>query len=157
MSKVKVYLASPFFSDEQVERVTRVEKALADNPTVEAVFSPRLQQLDHLPFGTKEWAEAVYKNDVAHVEWADVVVAVHDFTGGTELHGVPHNHVDSGTAFEVGYAIAIGKPVILVHELGGIVNLMISQSLQAYLDRAEQVTWYDFNEMPKMEFTGDVL
>ncbi|WP_252893490.1 hypothetical protein [Lentilactobacillus senioris] len=35
-----IYLAAPFFSDEQNERVTRVEEDLAANPTVGEVFSP---------------------------------------------------------------------------------------------------------------------
>ncbi|MEH7117254.1 nucleoside 2-deoxyribosyltransferase [Neobacillus vireti] len=157
MNKIKVYLASPFFNDEQVERVQRVEKALDSNPTVSAYFSPRLNQLTHLPFGSKVWADAVYKNDVEHVDWADVVLAVLDYEGETELHGVRHGHVDSGTAFEIGYAIAKGKPVIIVHEKGGIVNLMISQSLQAYLTDADAVAEYDFDNLQNIEFTGEVL
>lgn len=156
---VKVYLASPFFDDEQVDRVKRVEQALLSNPTVTEFFSPRLNQLEHLPYGTKEWAEAVYLNDIKHIDWADVIVAVHDFTseGATELHGEPHYHVDSGTAFELGYAIGTRKPFVLVHELGGIVNLMLSQSMQAYFEKAEDVAGYDFNKMPKIEYTGDVM
>jgi nucleoside 2-deoxyribosyltransferase len=153
----KIYLASPFFSDEQVARVMRVEKALDLNPTVEAYFSPRLNQLTHIPFGTKEWSKAVFENDVKHIDWADAVVAVHDFTGDTILHGQKHSHVDSGTAWELGYAYATGKPIILVHELGGIVNLMLSESCHAYLTKAEHVEGYDFNKMPKIEFTGEVL
>lgn len=156
-NKVKVYLASPFFNEEQIERVERVEKALEANPFVEAFFSPRKDQLEHLPFGSKEWAEAIYQNDVKHVQWADVIVAVLDYDGDTELHGVRHGHVDSGTSFEVGYAIAAKKPVILVHEKGGIVNLMLSQSCQAYLNQAEAVKEYDFSTMPKIPFDGEVM
>jgi nucleoside 2-deoxyribosyltransferase len=157
MKKVKVYLASPFFSPEQIERVEKVEKALEDNPFVAEYFSPMREQLTHLPFGSKEWATAIYHNDVNHVDWADVIVAVLDYEGETELHGVRHGHVDSGTAFEIGYAIARNKPVILVHEKGGIVNLMISQSCQAYLEDAELVADYNFFKMPKIEFTGEVM
>lgn len=43
MSK-NVYLASPFFDKEQIERVERVEKALAANQTLSSVFSPREHQ-----------------------------------------------------------------------------------------------------------------
>ncbi|WP_225229126.1 nucleoside 2-deoxyribosyltransferase [Paenibacillus gallinarum] len=157
MNKVKVYLASPFFSEEQVDRVQRVEKALENNPYVGEFFSPRLEQLTHLTMYTAEWADAVYRNDVKHVDWADVVVAVIDYEGETELHGARHGHVDSGTAFEIGYAIAKGKPVIIIHEKSGIVNLMISQSCHAYLESAEAVADYHFINMPKMPFTGDVM
>lgn len=157
MRKVRVYLASPFFSEEQVDRVQRVEQALEDNPFVGEYFSPRLHQLDHLPFGSVEWANAVYHNDVNNVLWADVIVAVIDFDGETDLHGVRHGHVDSGTAFEIGMAVALNKPVILVHEKGGIVNLMLSQSCQAYLERAEDVAEYNFFKMPHIPFKGEVM
>lgn len=80
-----------------------------------------------------------------------------DYDGETELHGIRHGHVDSGTAFEVGYAIAANKPVVLVHKKGGIVNLMLSQSCQAYLGNAEAITNYDFKTMPKIPFNGEVL
>ncbi|MDY0394551.1 nucleoside 2-deoxyribosyltransferase [Virgibacillus halophilus] len=156
-NKIKVYLASPFFSEEQIERVARVESALEANPAIEEYFSPRKDQLEHLTFGSKEWAAAIYQNDIKHVQWADVIVAVLDYEGETELHGVKHGHVDSGTAFEIGYAIASNKPVILVHEKGGIVNLMLSQSCHAYLDRVEAVEDYDFNTMPEIAFEGEVL
>ena len=157
MKKVNVYLASPFFSPEQVERVERVEKALEANPFVGEYFSPMREQLTHLPFGSKEWANAVYHNDANHVQWADVIVAVLDYEGETELHGVRSGHVDSGTAFEIGMAVAMNKPVIIVHEKGGIVNLMISQPLTAYLEDADAVADYNFFKMPKIPFTGEVM
>jgi Nucleoside 2-deoxyribosyltransferase len=78
---MKIYLASPFFDQEQVERVKRVEAALEQNPTVTEVFSPRLQQDEHLEHGSDEWREFVYNNDIKHVEWCDAVVAVHDYIG----------------------------------------------------------------------------
>lgn len=154
---VKIYLASPFFSEEQTERVERVEKALKANPQVEAVFSPMRQQLDHLEFGSDEWVKAVFANDVKHIDWADVVVAVHDFTGETVLHGEPHSHVDSGTAWEMGYAYAKGKKTVIVHELGGIVNLMLSNGATAYLTSADQLETYAFNEMPEELYKGKVI
>lgn len=40
-----VYLAGPFFDDEQISRIERAEKALAANPQVNRVFSPRLSEI----------------------------------------------------------------------------------------------------------------
>ena len=154
---VKVYLASPFFNDEQIWLVSLLEDVLLINETVGEIFSPRLQQLDHLPFGSPEWSQAVFQNDVKHIDWADVVVAVIDFDGQTELHGQVHNHVDSGTAFEIGYAYATNKPVVLVHKKGGIVNLMLSESATAYVTKATKLLDYDFKAMPKVSYSGDVL
>lgn len=55
-----IYLAAPFFSDEQNERVTRVEEDLAANPTVGEVFSPRKNQLEQYEMGTKKWAQEIF-------------------------------------------------------------------------------------------------
>ena len=37
----RVYLAGPFFDDEQIDRIERLEKALTENQTVSDFFSPR--------------------------------------------------------------------------------------------------------------------
>ncbi|WP_077303000.1 nucleoside 2-deoxyribosyltransferase [Virgibacillus pantothenticus] len=157
ITKARVYLASPFFNDEQVERVKRVEQALEANPFVEAYFSPRKEQLDSLPFGSPQWANAVYQNDIKNIDWATHVVAVIDYDGETFLHGERHGHVDSGTAMEIGYAVASKKPVILVHEKGGIVNLMLSESCHAYLTSTDYVAEYNFLNMPKMPYKGGYI
>lgn len=155
--KKKIYIASPFFNEEQLTRVKLVEQALDNNPFVDQYFSPRQEQLTHLPLGSKAWSNAVFTNDVNNIDWADVVVAVHDFDGETTLHGSQHGHVDSGTAFELGYAYATGKPVVLIHEKGGIVNLMLSESSHAYLTKAVDVEEYNFITMPHSEYTGTVI
>lgn len=60
----QIYLAGPFFSEEQVERVARIEKALEENPTVTGFYSPRhhqesimkcLVQVGHKKFMKKIW------------------------------------------------------------------------------------------------------
>ena len=38
---MQIYLAAPFFSDEQIDRVARIEAALEANPTVTDFYSPR--------------------------------------------------------------------------------------------------------------------
>ena len=144
---MKIYLGSPFFNDEQVERVKRVEKALASNPTVTEVFSPRLQQDEHLEHGSDEWRDFVYANDIKHVEWCDAVVAVHDYVG---------EHVDPGTAFEIGYGKALNKFIVLYQEKDPVseapVNLMLTDSLDVYLQDIDKLAEYDFNEKKRNRF-----
>ena len=41
---MKIYLAGPFFSKEQISLIHSVEKALKNNPTVTEFHSPRLDQ-----------------------------------------------------------------------------------------------------------------
>lgn len=144
---MKIYLGSPFFNDEQVERVRRVEAALDKNPTVTEVFSPRKQQVEHLEHGSDEWRDFVYNNDIKHVEWCDAVVAVHDYEG---------EHVDPGTAFEIGYGKALGKYIVLYQEKDPIseapVNLMLTDSLDAYIQNIDDLAEYDFNKKEKIRF-----
>jgi nucleoside 2-deoxyribosyltransferase len=59
-----------------------------------------------LPAGLSPQALAahIYRANVAHIEACDAVAANLDFFRGAEP--------DSGTCFEVGYAVARGKPVV---------------------------------------------
>jgi nucleoside 2-deoxyribosyltransferase len=59
-----------------------------------------------LPAGLspQQLAAHIYRTNVAHIEACDAVAANLDFFRGPEP--------DSGTCFEVGYAVARGKPVV---------------------------------------------
>ncbi|WP_058910041.1 nucleoside 2-deoxyribosyltransferase [Entomohabitans teleogrylli] len=145
---VNIYLASPFFSDDQIDRVQRVEQALEKNKTVDKYFSPRLADPDNLEYGSMPWRDFIFKNDIKHLDEATVVVAVVDFF---------EDHVDSGTAYEIGYAHAFKKPLIIVQEKGHTLNLMISESLTRYVNSVEELASYDFTRLEKNVFTGDVF
>jgi nucleoside 2-deoxyribosyltransferase len=115
--KSEIYLASLFFSKNQIERVKRVEATLEVNPFIETYFSPRQNQLDELPFGSKGWRKAVFAQDIKCLEGANVVVAITDMDAvmdytyfdakkndwSTDTTEGPVD-TDSGTAFEIGYA-----------------------------------------------------
>ncbi|MGX5677390.1 nucleoside 2-deoxyribosyltransferase [Bacillus toyonensis] len=79
---VRVFIASPFFNDEQLNRVKRLERALSSNPFVADIFSARFYQHEHLTFGFTEWRTVVFHNDLKYLRRADVVVAIHDFVNG---------------------------------------------------------------------------
>ncbi|WP_371324917.1 nucleoside 2-deoxyribosyltransferase [Dechloromonas sp. ZY10] len=90
-----VYLAGPdvFFPD--IAARAAVQKALCGElglRPLHPVDQPELQ------------AETIYRHNLALIREAAGVVANLDPFRGAE--------VDSGTAFEVGYAIALGKPVV---------------------------------------------
>lgn len=53
--KNKVYLASPFFSDGQKDRIDQVITLLKQNPTIDndAIFNPQEHQFEQEPFGVK--------------------------------------------------------------------------------------------------------
>jgi nucleoside 2-deoxyribosyltransferase len=102
MKYQKVYLASGFFTEKQYKAVERAEKFLRSKGF--EVFSPREHQFEDIPFGTKEWRAAVFDNDVNHILWADFVFAILD------------EKMDEGTLWELGYAFAHGKPIVLFND-----------------------------------------
>lgn len=138
--KSKVYLASPFFNVVELERVDKVKEIL-DSKGLE-VFSPKEHQNPDLEFGSIEWRRATFKNDVDHIEWCDVVVAI--ISQG--------NYDDSGTAWELGYAYATEKPVVLVNLTGETINLMIADSLHALINSYEELKEYDFEEFKQIPY-----
>lgn len=145
---IRVFIASPFFTEEQLDRVKRLEHALMQNPYVAEIFSARFHQFEHLPFGSKEWRRKVFKNDLRNLRRADVVVGIRDFEG---------KYVDSGTAFEIGYAYALQKPIILINEKNATMNLMMADSLHAYFTKVDDLASYNFHRMPKAPYEGPVI
>lgn len=149
IEKARVYLAGPFFSEKQIDLVKQVEDALEANPFVEAFFSPMRHQAEYLPYGSDAWRQVVFGQDVDHVRWANVVVAITDFDG---------EDTDSGTAFETGMAYALDTPVILVNvDKSRPVNLMLSDSAHAYLESVQELEEYNFIKMPKSRYNGGVI
>jgi nucleoside 2-deoxyribosyltransferase len=113
----KVYLAGPLFSEAE-----RAFNLLIEACCLEAGFEVFLPQRD-APVLTAENGSEVFGAELRAIHAADLIVA--------NLDGMD---VDSGTAWECGYAIPLGKSVIGIrtdwrsfspHER---VNLMIEQS-----------------------------
>ncbi|MDG3374996.1 nucleoside 2-deoxyribosyltransferase, partial [Vibrio parahaemolyticus] len=75
----QIYLAGPFFSEEQVERIQRIEQALEDNTTVSTFYSPRHHQESDYEMFSAGWAQEVYQRDMTEVTDAQAVVAILDF------------------------------------------------------------------------------
>jgi nucleoside deoxyribosyltransferase len=144
-----VYLAGPFFDDEQIDRAERLEKALTSNPTVSSFFSPRQHQYEEYEEFTPEWAEVVFKSDRDALANADVVVAMLDFFGDDD--------VDPGTAWEIGFAGAVNKPVILVKEKAGKVNIMMTVPGHYFVSDAAEIATYDFDKMPENDWQGGLF
>lgn len=144
----KIYLASPFFDEEQIDRVSRAESALAKNETASSVFSPREHQHEEFEMFSHEWRIATYNGDVDAINDADIMVAVIDYVG---------QEVDPGTAWEFGYAVANNIPVIVVKEKEGAVNLMMGIPLTAYLTSVDDLATYDFDAVTEIPFSGEIF
>ena len=148
---VNVYLAAPFFSESQIKKVELLENALSKNKTVANFFSPmRCQHPESLPQEveafTPEWAKATMENDVNEINKADIIVAIVDFD---------HQDTDSGTAWELGYAIALEKPTYLIRFEDTIpANIMLTERNRAFFTQIEQVEEYDFLESKPIPYNG---
>ena len=136
----KVYLASPFFNDKEIERMGKCRDILRKKGL--DVFVPNEHQNKHLEFGSIEWRDATFKSDVNGIDSSDVVVAI--ISQG--------NYDDSGTAWEIGYAYAKGIPVVVVNVTGETINLMIADSLHALIESFEELEEYDFDKMNKKPY-----
>lgn len=141
---MKCYLASGFFNDFQNKHVKSAEDFLRQSKGFE-VFSPREHQNDELEFGSKEWRSATFNNDVDHIVWSDFVFAILD------------DDMDEGVLWELGYAFAIGRPIVILDLSNKVMNLMISDSLTAYFDGWEEALDYDYGTMKHKSYDGEVI
>jgi len=144
-----IYLAAPFFSDGQNERVNEVVGLLRANKTVaeNGIFIPSEHQQEDLEFGTFKWQVATFNSDVRQIRRADAVVAILDY----QYEETKENEPDSGTIFEIGAAWQAGIPVILVqYDESKKLNLMLAQSYTAFYngkDAIQALKSYDFNDL----------
>ena len=139
---MKIYLASPFFNDEELEYVCEAEQVLANKGL--DVYSP-MRHEDRDEKRTAAWSVKTFMKDVEAINKADAVVMLY--------HG---NYSDSGTAWECGFAYALNKPVIVVH-LGGPSNLMVHEGSRANVNGIEGIRFYDFSGMPELSHSGEMI
>ncbi|WP_288529351.1 nucleoside 2-deoxyribosyltransferase [uncultured Secundilactobacillus sp.] len=154
-----IYLASPFFSEGQNDRVNKVVSLLRENATIQSdgIFIPSEHQHEDLEFGSFKWQVATYNSDVRQVRKANAVVAILDY----QMEETAENEPDSGTIFEIGLAWQAGVPVILVQfDADKKLNLMLAQSYTALFNGAadiENLKDYDFNAMPQRYIDKEVF
>ncbi len=115
-----VYLAAPLFSEAERDFNSKLRDKIKS-----AGFKVFLPQEDSNNIkDEKNRQEIIFNKNVAAIERSDIIAAVID---GTD--------VDSGTAWEIGYAFAKGKPVIGLRTdfrtlgIEGTVNLMVERSV----------------------------
>ena len=140
---VKLYIASPFFNEKELGYIEQVENVLGKK---HLVFSPRHNNSKET-FGTQLWKTETYNTDINHILWADVVVAI--LSGG--------NYDDTGTAFEVGYAKAIVKPIVVFNPENKTLNLMVGEGLHAHITDLKELENYDFDTLPLISYRGEVI
>ena len=110
---MKIYLASPLFTDYERQKVK--EWAARLRGCGREVYVPMEHSIENaweLP--NYEWAKKVFDEDIKAIQEADEVYCIY--------YGL---YSDSGTAWECGYAYALGKAVRLIDESNEEVSLMV--------------------------------
>ena len=98
---MKVYLASPFFNEKEINIYEKVIALLREENDID-LFVPREHEIPNgWDMPNHQWAENVFAVDLLALQKAEVVVVLN--------HGL---YSDSGTAWECGYAYALGKKIV---------------------------------------------
>ena len=140
---MKIYLASPFFNDKELENVKLAEKILTERGF--SLFSPRLNEVRTDENTQKSWwSKENFINDKKFIDWADVVIML--YYGG---------YSDSGTAWECGYAYGTNTPVVVV-QLGEDSNLMVHEGCHSNIT-LEELKTYDFEMLPAKPYNGKMF
>lgn len=140
---MKIYLASPFFNEKELENVKIAEKILTERGF--SLFSPRINEV-RTDENTQHswWSKETFMNDKKFIDWADVVVML--YYGG---------YSDSGTAWECGYAYGTNTPVVVV-QLGEDSNLMVHEGCHSNIT-LEELKTYDFEMLPAKPYKGKMF
>ena len=154
-----VYQAGGFFSDFQRKLLSDGRKALTINPTID--FDNSYVPLEHQYKGLDvdshpellqdhEWQAGTYLGDVSGIAGTDLVVAFID----------PDN-VDPGTTFEMGYGMAINKPVVVVipdklPDEPTKLNLMVAKGCTQVITMS-QLAEFNFSLIPAIPYLGKVF
>lgn len=99
---MKIYLASPFFNEEELEVYRRAIKLLRDEGY--KVYVPQEHTIENAwSLSNEDWAQQVFIEDLHAIDGCDVVMVLN--------FGM---YSDSGTAWEAGCAFAKGKKIVQV-------------------------------------------
>jgi len=115
-NETNIYLAGGWFTETQDGFLTEAKTELFDNQTAGNIYQPKMNQ-GTLKFGTPEWRYDTFNHDIKAINNSDIIVAI-----------VTEDKIDTGTIWEIGYAVAINKPVVLLTDSREL-NLMLSDSV----------------------------
>lgn len=128
-NEVLVYLASPFFNDEQRETLNIVTEILESLEGVR-VFSPSRDGIMCPPDADRKTRQDAFRINIESINDCDIVVAIIE-------------HHDTGTTFEIGGAYFSRIPVVAVDfkQLKKL-NLMLAESFACYCRNPEILIGY---------------
>jgi nucleoside 2-deoxyribosyltransferase len=129
---VQIYLAGALFSQAERDFNKKLQQMMLESGF--SVFLPQEDAEDNKDQRVERNQSAIFAGCFAGLQKSDMIVTV--------LDGVD---VDSGTAWELGYAYAEGKPIVGIRTDFRIqtpdekVNLMIQETLDDFVDNVEDL------------------
>lgn len=128
MTSPLVYVAGPLFDEGERWWIETIDARIAAHGL--STFLPHRDNPDKTPDNTLE----IFRNDRDAIDRCDLVVA--------NLNGIT---TDDGTAWEIGYAVGIARPVIGIFTdwrrrfADEVVNLMIEHSVERIVRSLEEL------------------
>lgn len=150
-----IYLAGGWWGEYQPKLLVKAYESLLNNPTVSHIHVPLLHQYGGNAFvdgkfePDYEWASMTYKADLRGIDNTDLTVAL-----------FPVEDQDSGSAVEVGYAVASHKPVVGVFQGDAYknpINLMVSMSADASIKTPEELKSFNFLDIEPNMYEGRLI
>ena len=131
---MKIYLAGPFFNKIERSNIMLARDILRGKGL--DVFVPMEHKFpDDDKMSNEAWSKLVYNLDKNEIYNCDAVVAVY--------YGM---YSDTGTAWEIGFAKALNKRIIVVHtNYVGVASLMINSCADYNIDGINSLNNFDFN------------
>ena len=122
----RVYIAAPFFNEDQLKTVKFLEDMLQVNKI--EFFSPRsegtLKQMDHEERRSK--MGQLFESNIDHMDWCTHAIAVID-------------GYDKGVLFEMGYLFAEGKTIISYTDKYEGINVMLNEAIKCHCETMFEV------------------
>lgn len=146
--KIKIYLAGPFFNDQECEVKARIKEHLeamcALNESYEICDPQTDGNFESWEMTNPDWGDNTFCNDWASIDCCDMVVAV-----DWGLYG------DCGTAWEIGYAFAMQKEVIVIAPMKSLTrphSLMVANGCLNFMTEARFLTCKSFDDLRNSEY-----
>ena len=138
---MRIYLAGPFFNKKERANIEQAEKILRDkNLELFVPMEHKIENGESMP--NDLWGKLVFEMDKQAIYDCDIVVALY--------YGM---YSDSGTAWEAGYAMAVGKRVIQV--LCGEPNTTYSLMMISSADKVVEYHNVEYWEESSAEISLD--
>ena len=142
---MKVYLAGPFFNPIERANVERAKDILKSRNL--DLFVP----MEHFIEGGEDmpnnvWGQKVFKMDKEAIFQGDIVIALY--------YGL---YSDSGTAWEIGFANAINKKIVIVHcDKESESSLMVVNGSTINIANIEELSSLDFDNLYGKNFYSHI-